>query len=117
MPRPRWVRSRKRQGPPGVFAEFERAMIQKRVRAGLRRAKAQGTTTQTAIRLALAKRDQGMRKIAAALRSATKLAPFKIQSPAQRSGLPLSNAESGQGAGCRSNFFETCPERRFWPAI
>ena len=27
----------------GVFAEFERAMIQERVRAGLERAKAQGT--------------------------------------------------------------------------
>ena len=28
----------------GVFAEFERAMIQERVKAGLRRAKAQGKT-------------------------------------------------------------------------
>jgi DNA invertase Pin-like site-specific DNA recombinase len=64
----------------GVFAEFERAMIQERVRAGLRRAKAQGTKsgnplgrpwieagTETAIRKALRKGDMGMRKIAAEL--------------------------------------------------
>ncbi len=61
----------------GVFAEFERAMIQERVRAGLRRAKAQGTksgkpfgrprieaATETAIRKALAK-GTGIRKVAA----------------------------------------------------
>jgi DNA invertase Pin-like site-specific DNA recombinase len=64
----------------GVFAEFERAMIQERVRAGLHRAKAQGTRSghpigrpktnpaiETAIRAALAKGDRGMRKIAAKL--------------------------------------------------
>jgi DNA invertase Pin-like site-specific DNA recombinase len=47
----------------GVFAEFERAMIQERVRAGLRRAKAEGrrlgrpridSATEVAIRKALA---------------------------------------------------------------
>ena len=57
----------------GVFAEFERAMIQERVRAGLRRAKAEGktlgrprldTTKETAIRTALAK-GGSIRKIAA----------------------------------------------------
>jgi DNA invertase Pin-like site-specific DNA recombinase len=58
----------------GVFSEFERAMIQERVRAGLRRAKAEGktlgrpkidATKETAVRQALAKGDKGMRKIAA----------------------------------------------------
>jgi DNA invertase Pin-like site-specific DNA recombinase len=68
----------------GVFAEFERAMIQERVRAGLRRAKAQGTksgrpcgrpkigaTTEAAIKTALAKGDKGIRKIAVELGVAT----------------------------------------------
>lgn len=36
-------------GMMGVFAEFERAMIQERVRAGLARAKAQGTRSGKAI--------------------------------------------------------------------
>src|SRR5499426_1838854 len=62
----------------GVFAEFERAMIQERVRAGLRRAKAQGTKSgnplgrpkvhgavEADIRKALRKGNRGMRKIAA----------------------------------------------------
>jgi DNA invertase Pin-like site-specific DNA recombinase len=58
----------------GVFAEFERAVIQERVRAGLARAKADGTklgrpktdaTTEKAIRDALLKGDAGMHKIAA----------------------------------------------------
>jgi DNA invertase Pin-like site-specific DNA recombinase len=58
----------------GVFAEFERAMIQERVRAGLARAVAEGTklgrpkidtTTEKDIRAALAKGDAGMHKIAA----------------------------------------------------
>jgi DNA invertase Pin-like site-specific DNA recombinase len=58
----------------GVFAEFERAMIQERVRAGLARAKADGTklgrpktdpTTEKAIRDALLKGGAGMHKIAA----------------------------------------------------
>jgi DNA invertase Pin-like site-specific DNA recombinase len=62
----------------GVFSEFERAMIQERVRAGLRRAKAEGKTlgrpriapeTETTIRLA--KGDKGMRKIAVELGVAT----------------------------------------------
>jgi DNA invertase Pin-like site-specific DNA recombinase len=76
-------RSRPRPKPPsvwrmGVFAEFERAMIQERVRAGLRRAMAQGTksgngrpkveaATEAAIRMAPVKGDRGMRKIAADL--------------------------------------------------
>jgi len=61
----------------GVFAEFERAMIRERVRAGLTRAKAEGTQlgrpkidekTEDAIRRALNKKDRpGVRKIAAAL--------------------------------------------------
>jgi DNA invertase Pin-like site-specific DNA recombinase len=60
----------------GVFAEFERAMIQERIRAGLARAKDEGTTlgrpkidaaTESAIRKALRKGDRGMRKIAADL--------------------------------------------------
>ncbi len=61
----------------GVFAQFERAMIQERVRAGLARAKAEGTQlgrpridekTEEAIRRALNKKDRpGVRKIAAAL--------------------------------------------------
>jgi DNA invertase Pin-like site-specific DNA recombinase len=59
----------------GVFAEFERAMIQERVRAGLARARAEGTQlarpkiaeeTEEAIRKALAQKDRlGVRKIAA----------------------------------------------------
>lgn len=58
----------------GVFAEFERAMIQERVRAGLARAKAEGTRlgrpkinvgTESAIRKALQEGDTGIRKIAA----------------------------------------------------
>jgi len=76
----------------GVFAEFERAMIQERVRAGLRRAKAEGTKSgnplgrpkidaaiEAGIRKALAKGDQGMRKIAAEI-SAT------VGSPASPDG-------------------------------
>jgi Resolvase, N terminal domain len=58
----------------GVFAEFERSMIQERVRAGLARAVAEGTklgrpkidkATEAAIRSALSKGDAGMHKIAA----------------------------------------------------
>jgi DNA invertase Pin-like site-specific DNA recombinase len=60
----------------GVFAEFERAMIQERVGAGLKRAKAEGkrlgrppipTEMEKAIREALNKpgRTEGVRKIAA----------------------------------------------------
>jgi DNA invertase Pin-like site-specific DNA recombinase len=57
----------------GVFAEFERAMIQERVRAGLVRAKAEGkkfgrpridSATEKEIRKALKQGDLGMRKIA-----------------------------------------------------
>jgi DNA invertase Pin-like site-specific DNA recombinase len=58
----------------GVFSEFERAMIQERVRAGLRRARAEGKIlgrpriddkTETAIAQALRKGDIGIHKIAA----------------------------------------------------
>jgi DNA invertase Pin-like site-specific DNA recombinase len=58
----------------GVFAEFERAMIQERVRAGLARARAEGkkkfgrsridSATEKEIRQALRKAGVGMRKIA-----------------------------------------------------
>jgi DNA invertase Pin-like site-specific DNA recombinase len=57
----------------GVFAEFERAMIQERVRAGLLRAKAEGkkfgrprinNALEKDIRKALQKRAAGMRRIA-----------------------------------------------------
>jgi DNA invertase Pin-like site-specific DNA recombinase len=57
----------------GVFAEFERSMIQERVRAGIARAKDEGKTlgrpktdpvTEKAIRAALSKGDEGMHKIA-----------------------------------------------------
>ena len=61
----------------GVFAEFERAMIQERVRAGLSRAKAEGkrlgrppipAETERAVRLALKKKNRpGFRKIAAVI--------------------------------------------------
>jgi DNA invertase Pin-like site-specific DNA recombinase len=61
----------------GVFAEFERAMIQERVRAGLSRAKAEGkrlgrppipAETERAVRLALKKKNRpGLRKIAAVI--------------------------------------------------
>jgi len=60
----------------GVFAEFERAMIRERVKAGLVRARAQGkalgrppidTKTEAAIRKALQKGKLGIRKIAATL--------------------------------------------------
>lgn len=60
----------------GVFAEFERAMIQERVRAGLARARAQGKrlgrpkvgpTVEVAVRAARAK-GKGIRKIASELR-------------------------------------------------
>jgi len=57
----------------GVFAEFEREMIQERIRAGLARTVAKGTklgrpkiaaATEISIREALAKGDAGMLKIA-----------------------------------------------------
>ena len=57
----------------GVFAEFERAMIQERVRAGLARARAQGAklgrpkidiATESAIQTALKRGVSGIRKIA-----------------------------------------------------
>ena len=60
----------------GVFAEFERAMIRERVKAGLARARAQGRTlgrpridsaTESAICEALQKGGVGIRKIAAML--------------------------------------------------
>ena len=60
----------------GVFAEFERAMIRERVKAGLERARAQGKrlgrptisrATAAAIRKALKKGDVGIRKIATTL--------------------------------------------------
>jgi DNA invertase Pin-like site-specific DNA recombinase len=59
----------------GVFAEFERSIIQERVRAGIARAKAQGkhcgrpridSKIERAIRAALAE-GQGIRKIAKAV--------------------------------------------------
>jgi DNA invertase Pin-like site-specific DNA recombinase len=53
----------------GVFAEFERAMIQERVRAGLARARDEGT--EKAIRAALANGDEGMHKIATRFRVGT----------------------------------------------
>jgi DNA invertase Pin-like site-specific DNA recombinase len=62
----------------GVFAEFERAMIQERVRAGLARARAQGKRlrhpkvgpkVEAAVRAARAK-GKGIRKIASELRIA-----------------------------------------------
>jgi len=59
----------------GVFAEFERAMIQERVRAGLKRAVAEGTKlgrpkidqkTERAIQTALGKKDRpGLQNLAA----------------------------------------------------
>jgi DNA invertase Pin-like site-specific DNA recombinase len=62
----------------GVFAEFERAMIQERVRAGLARAKADGKQlgrpkiaerTERAVQAALKKKNRpGLRKIASTLR-------------------------------------------------
>jgi DNA invertase Pin-like site-specific DNA recombinase len=64
----------------GVFSEFERAMIQERVRAGLARAKDEGKTlgrpridgtVESAIRKTLMKGDMGMHKIAAKLGVAT----------------------------------------------
>jgi Resolvase, N terminal domain len=64
----------------GVFAEFERAMIQERVRAGLARARDEGKTlgrpkiapaTEKAIRAALANGDEGMHKIATRFRVGT----------------------------------------------
>jgi DNA invertase Pin-like site-specific DNA recombinase len=60
----------------GVFAEFERAMIRERVKAGLERARAQGKrlgrptislATAAAIRKALKEGDAGIRKIATML--------------------------------------------------
>jgi DNA invertase Pin-like site-specific DNA recombinase len=64
----------------GVFAEFERAIIQERVRAGLRRAKDEGTqlgrpridaALEANIRKALQRGDLGMHKIAKKLGVAT----------------------------------------------
>jgi len=64
-------------GMMSVFAEFERAMIQERVRAGLARARAEGKTlgrpkidekTERAIQAALKRKDRpGVRGIAARL--------------------------------------------------
>ena len=61
----------------GVFAEFERSMIQERVRAGLARARAEGKQlgrpkipekTERVVQAALARKDRpGLRKIAANL--------------------------------------------------
>ena len=60
----------------GVFAEFERAMIQERVKAGLERARAQGKRlgrpkvsrkTETAVRIAL-EQGKGILKVAAECR-------------------------------------------------
>jgi DNA invertase Pin-like site-specific DNA recombinase len=61
----------------GVFAEFERAMIQERIRAGLARARAEGKQlgrpkitmqTERAIQAALRKKNRpGLRRIASAL--------------------------------------------------
>src|SRR3954471_17305318 len=61
----------------GVFAEFERAMIQERVRAGLARARAEGKQlgrpkieerTERAVKAALKKKNRpGLRKIASVL--------------------------------------------------
>jgi DNA invertase Pin-like site-specific DNA recombinase len=59
----------------GVFAEFERAMIQERVKAGLSRARAEGKSLgrprisadkEISIRTSLCKGDIGIRKLAAA---------------------------------------------------
>jgi hypothetical protein len=67
-----------------IFAEFERAMIQARVRSGLARAKAQGkrlgrpridVRTEQRIRAALAKGDRGILKIAADLGVGSGTAP------------------------------------------
>jgi DNA invertase Pin-like site-specific DNA recombinase len=65
----------------GVFAEFERAMIQERVRAGLARAKAEGKQlgrpridekTQNAIRTALQRKPRpGILKLAKELKVGT----------------------------------------------
>jgi DNA invertase Pin-like site-specific DNA recombinase len=64
----------------GVFSEFERAMIQERVRAGLARAKADGAVLgrpkiekqlETKIRHALKRGKDGIRKIAATYRVGT----------------------------------------------
>lgn len=61
----------------GVFAEFERSMIRERVKAGLVRARAQGTRlgrpsiapeTESAIRSALTEGRLGIRKIASAFK-------------------------------------------------
>jgi DNA invertase Pin-like site-specific DNA recombinase len=64
-------------GMMGVFAEFERAMIQERVRAGLARARSEGKqlgrpringATENAIRAALKRKDRpGVRQIAVRL--------------------------------------------------
>jgi DNA invertase Pin-like site-specific DNA recombinase len=64
-------------GMMGVFAEFERAMIQERVRAGLARARSEGKqlgrpringATENAIRAALKRKDRpGVRQIAVQL--------------------------------------------------
>jgi DNA invertase Pin-like site-specific DNA recombinase len=61
----------------GVFAEFERAMIQERIRAGLARARAEGKTlgrppvpekTERAVQAAFKKKNRpGLRKIATTL--------------------------------------------------
>src|SRR6266513_1680349 len=60
----------------GVFAEFERAMIQERVRAGLARAKAEGKTlgrppipekTERVVQAAQKKNRPGLRRIASTL--------------------------------------------------
>jgi DNA invertase Pin-like site-specific DNA recombinase len=61
----------------GMFAEFERAMIQERVRAGLARARTQGkqlgrlkVTVQTERETVLTKKNKsGLRRIASASRA------------------------------------------------
>jgi DNA invertase Pin-like site-specific DNA recombinase len=84
-PYPRWLSNSpplavfrpkvKARSPLGVFAEFERAMIQERVRAGLARAEGKQLgrpkieeKTECAVQTALRRKNRpGLRKIAAAL--------------------------------------------------
>jgi len=102
----------------GVFAEFERAIIQERIRAGLARAKSEGkrlgrppipAKTAEAIREALNRpgRTEGVRKIAAR---------FGVDpGTVQRISRPFEGASGGRKKGRPNNStLGACPSNRWF---
>src|SRR5262249_1505243 len=87
-------------GMMGVFAEFERSMIQERVRAGLRRARSEGkrlgrpkiaADLEAAIQAALRKKDRSGVRVIAALPGVSVNTVQRLahgHGPARKSGAP-----------------------------